>query len=218
MEDKRYELNDDEWDMIKNKPPSEHPKERKRGQLAKYDNRRIMNGILWIARTGAPWRVLPARYGKWQTVYAHFRLWKKRGVFGSVFAILRADANMENISIDSTSCKVHQSTNGGEKRRIRRLGYPGAAGPQRFIPWWMAWAIHWHFCSVLVMSTIPSMPYLCLARSATQTETSSATKPTERKRSGNTSSRKEPHTRSCPEVISMTPGRWIGTRTRSCIW
>ena len=115
MEDRRYELNDDEWDRIKNKLPLEHPKEGKRGRPAKYDNRRIMNGILWIARTGAPWRVLPERYGKWQAVYARFRLWKELGVFESVFAILCADADMENISIDSTSCKVHQSANGGEK-------------------------------------------------------------------------------------------------------
>ena len=44
--------------------PSEHPVEGKRGQPAKYDNRGIMNGILWIARNGAPWRELLERYGK----------------------------------------------------------------------------------------------------------------------------------------------------------
>lgn len=63
MEDRRDAQNDDEWDRIKNKLPSEHPKEGKRGQPAKNDNRRIMNGFLWIARTGAPWRVLPERMG-----------------------------------------------------------------------------------------------------------------------------------------------------------
>ena len=83
---------------------------------AKYDNRCIMNGILWIARTGAPWRTLPERYGKWQAVYARYRQWKQLEIFEAIFAALSADADMENLSIDSTSCKVHQSANGGEKR------------------------------------------------------------------------------------------------------
>lgn len=54
MEDIRYVLNDDELDRIKNKLSSEHPKEGKRGRPAKCDNRRIMNGILWIAGTRVP--------------------------------------------------------------------------------------------------------------------------------------------------------------------
>ena len=74
-----------------------------------------MNGILWIARTGAPWRTLLERYGKWQTVYARYRQWKQLGIFEAIFAVLSADVDMENISIDSTSCKVHQSANGGGK-------------------------------------------------------------------------------------------------------
>ena len=73
----------------------------------KDDNRSIMNGILWIARTGAPWRTLPERYGKWQADYARYRQWTQLGIFETIFAALRADADMENISIDSTSCKVH---------------------------------------------------------------------------------------------------------------
>ena len=116
METKRYELTDSEWKRIKDLLPPEHPKGGKRGRPAKYDNRCIMNGILWIARTGAPWRTLPERYGKWQTVYARYRQWKQLGIFEAIFAALSADADMENVSIDSTSCKVHQSANGGGKK------------------------------------------------------------------------------------------------------
>ena len=76
-----------------------------------------LNGMLWIARGGAPWRELPERYGPWQTVYSRFRKWKKLGVLEAIFQALTIDADFENISIDSTSCKVHQSANGGEKKR-----------------------------------------------------------------------------------------------------
>ena len=115
METTRYELTNSEWRRIRDLLPPEHAKEGKRGRPAKYDNRCIMNGILWIARTGAPWRTLPEQYGKWQAVYARYRQWKQQGIFKAIFAALSADADMENVSIDSTSCKVHQSANGGGK-------------------------------------------------------------------------------------------------------
>ena len=121
--------------------PPEHPKTGERGRPAKCDNRSVMNGILWITRGGAPWRELPERYGAWQTVYSRFRKWRDMGVFEAIFHALSIDADFENICIDSTSCKVHQSANGGEKRRIKRLAYPEEAEIQRFTLWWMAWAI-----------------------------------------------------------------------------
>lgn len=119
-----YEIKDNEWDRIKDMFPPEHPKSGKRGRPAKYDNRSIMNGILWIARTGSQWRELPERYGKWQAVYARYRLWRNKDLFASVFAELSADADMENLSMDSTSCKVHQSSNGGKKLKIKPLDAP----------------------------------------------------------------------------------------------
>ena len=109
MGTKRYELTDSEWLRIKDMLPPEHPKEGKRGRPAKCDK--------WIARGGAPWRELPERYGAWQTVYSRFRKWKELGVFEAIFQTLSIDADFENISIDSTSCKVHQSANGGKKIR-----------------------------------------------------------------------------------------------------
>ena len=115
MGTKRYELTDSEWFRIKDMLPLEHPPTGKRGRPAKYDNRSTMNGILWIARSGAPWRELPERYGAWQTVYSRFRKWKMMGVFKAVFHALAADADMENVMLDSASCKVHQSSNGGKK-------------------------------------------------------------------------------------------------------
>ena len=117
MGTKRYELTDSEWKRIKNLLPPGRPKGGKRGCPAKYDNRTALNGVLWIARGGAPWRELPERYGPWQTVYSRFRKWGEMGVFEAVFQALSIGADFENTSIDSTSCKVHQSANGGEKIR-----------------------------------------------------------------------------------------------------
>ena len=117
MNTHRYEIKDNEWNRIKAMFPPEHPKSGKRGRPAKYDNRSVMNGILWIARTGVQWRELPERYGKWQAVYARYRLWKQKDLFASIFAALSADADMEDLSMDSTSCKVHQSSNGGKNGR-----------------------------------------------------------------------------------------------------
>ena len=106
----RYELKDSEWNRIAEMLPKEHPPEGKRGRPTKYDNRTVMN-----ARSGAPWRELPERYGKWQAVYARFQKWNEQGIIESVFKALIKDADLENISIDSTSCKVHESANGGKK-------------------------------------------------------------------------------------------------------
>ena len=115
MSIRRYEITDAQWERMKDMLPTEHPKSGKRGRPSKIDNRSKLNGILWFAKSGAPWRELPERYGLWQTVYACFRKWKNLGVFEAIFHAMSGDADMENISIDSTSCKVHQSANGGGK-------------------------------------------------------------------------------------------------------
>ena len=88
MGTKRYELTDSEWKRIKNLLPPGHPKGGKRGRPAKYHNRTALNGVLWIARGGAPQRELPERYGPWQTVYSRFRKWREMGVFETVFQAL----------------------------------------------------------------------------------------------------------------------------------
>ena len=115
VNDYRFAIRDEDWERIKDMLPPEHPKEGKRGRPTKYDNRTILNGIVWMDRSGATWRDLPEIYGKWQAVYARFRLWKQNGVYEKVFALLTEDADMENISIDSTCIKVHESANGGKK-------------------------------------------------------------------------------------------------------
>ena len=75
----------------------------------------MLNGMLWIARSGAQWRELPEAYGPWQSVYARFAKCGMMAHWETVFHALSEDADMENLSIDSTSIKVHESANGGGK-------------------------------------------------------------------------------------------------------
>ena len=92
-------------------PPEETGK---RGRPRK-DDRTMLNGMLWIVRSGAQWRELPEAYGPWQSVYARFAKWRDDGTLEVVFHALSEDADMENLSVDSTCVKVHESANGGGK-------------------------------------------------------------------------------------------------------
>ena len=111
---KRYELTKEQWERIKRLLPAETAG--KRGRPRK-DNRMMLNVMLWIARSGVQWRELPEAYGPWQSVYARFAKWRDDGTLEMVFRELSADADMENLSIDSTCIKVHESANGGGKNR-----------------------------------------------------------------------------------------------------
>ena len=72
--------------------------------------RRVFNAILWILKSGARWRDLPARYGNWNSIYHKFRLWCKLSLFDRLLKFINGDAK-ETIflELDSTFCKVHQS-------------------------------------------------------------------------------------------------------------
>lgn len=109
---KRYELTKEQWERVKAILPPERTGQRGR---PRKDGRKMLNGMLWIARSGAQWRELPEVYGPWQSVYARFAKWRDDGTLEGVFRALSADADMENLSMDSTCIKVHESANGGGK-------------------------------------------------------------------------------------------------------
>src|SRR4051795_11168077 len=85
----RGELTDQEWEALEPLLPPEKP-ERGRPNV---DHRRIINGILWRERTGAPWRDLPERYGPWSTVYSRFWRWREAGVWDRIFAAVQQQAD-----------------------------------------------------------------------------------------------------------------------------
>lgn len=109
----RHEIKNSDWERIKDMLPPENTGE---GRPSK-SNRQMLNGMLWIAKTGSPWRDLPERFGPWQTVYSRFRLWSKNGLFQELFKHFSADADTQDLSIDSTSCKAHQHAAGAKKGR-----------------------------------------------------------------------------------------------------
>jgi transposase len=107
----RHEISDKDWERIKDLLPPENHGE---GRPSK-SNRIMLNGMLWIAKTGSPWRDLPERYGPWTTVYTRYNKWSKDGAFQELFSALTQDADMQDVSIDSTSCKAHQHAAGAKR-------------------------------------------------------------------------------------------------------
>ena len=84
------------------------------------DGRLFLEAVLWIARTGSPWRDLPPALGKWNTVFKRFRDWVKADVFQRIFDALSDEPDMEFAMIDGTTVKVHrhgQGAKGGLKAR-----------------------------------------------------------------------------------------------------
>ena len=78
------------------------------------DNRRSLEGILWIVRTGAPWRDLPDVFGNWFSVWKRFRRWALKGVFEKIFKALSGEPDMEYALIDGTIVKVHRHATGAK--------------------------------------------------------------------------------------------------------
>jgi transposase len=72
----RHELTDEQLAEL---PPHLPPQKPRTGRPAK-NHRTVVEGILWVLRSGAPWRDLPERYGSWRTVYSRFRRWQQAGV------------------------------------------------------------------------------------------------------------------------------------------
>lgn len=84
------------------------------------NNRMFLEAILWIARTGSPWRDLPSVFGKWNTVFRRYRDWVKADVFKRVFEAASDDPDMEYAMVDTMIVKVHrhgQGAKGGLKIR-----------------------------------------------------------------------------------------------------
>lgn len=118
---KRYELSDGQWEKVKDLLPG---RTETVGVTAK-DNRQFVNGVMWILRSGSPWRDLPERYGDWKNTHRRFTRWAVSGVWEKVFAVLIKDAKNEYLMIDSTIVRAHQHAAGSKKKTTRLWGAPG---------------------------------------------------------------------------------------------
>lgn len=95
--------------------------------------------ILWIAGNGSAWRDLPECFDPWKTVYSRFCKWREDGTLQLVFKTLNADADYENLSIDSTLIKAHQHSAGVKKgqpitKTTSTLGKAGAETQPKSMP------------------------------------------------------------------------------------
>jgi len=111
----RHELRDDQWRKIKDLLPG---KKGDPGVTAK-NNRRFVDAVLWIARTGAHWRELPQEFGKWNSVFQRYNRWSAKGVWESLFKALADDPDFEFVMMDATIIRAHQHS-AGAKGGIRR--------------------------------------------------------------------------------------------------
>ena len=77
------------------------------------NNRRFVEAVLWIARTGAPWRDLPAELGRWNSQFRRFSRWATRGVWERLFAAVADDPDFEYVILDATIVRAHRHSAGG---------------------------------------------------------------------------------------------------------
>jgi transposase len=108
----RYWLRDDQFDRIAALLPG---KKGDPGRTGK-NNRLFVEAVLWIARTGSPWRDLPAEFGLWNSVYQRFARCSRQGVWHRLFSELARDADFEEVFIDSTVVRAHQHAAGAAKK------------------------------------------------------------------------------------------------------
>jgi len=125
----RYDLTDFEWSVIEPLLPN-----KQRG-VPRVDDRRVLNGIFWVLRSGAPWADLPERYGPNTILANRFRRWTRAGVWDRIMDALTEAYDGDIQMIDGTSVRVHHSAATLKKAtRIVALDEAGAVLQQRHVP------------------------------------------------------------------------------------
>ena len=134
---RRHAISDESWERIKDLLPGQA---KDPGVTAK-DNRLFVDAVLWIARTGAPWRDLPERFGPWGSVWKRSDRWSAKGVWKRVFEALQ-DPDLEWIILDSTVVRAHQHAAGACKKGAptRPWAAPGADSAPSSTSSSMPWA------------------------------------------------------------------------------
>jgi transposase len=116
---RRHELSDEEWALVEPVLPVQ--RNGGRGRPPKT-NREMLNGMMWILRTGAPWRDLPERFGPWQSVYHYFNQWRKTGVFDRVLEALQIRLDEKGYidwdlwCVDGSSIRASRAAAGASKK------------------------------------------------------------------------------------------------------
>jgi transposase len=113
---RRYELRDEAYERIESLLPKQKPDGRW------VDHRIVLNGMFWILNSGAQWRDMPERYGKWETVYSRYRRWTREGLFDRILHRLHLELDDDGridwsvFDVDGTNVRAHQSAAGAAKK------------------------------------------------------------------------------------------------------
>ena len=117
----QYQLSASQWRQIEDFLPGRPGHV---GVTAK-DDRSFVNGVLWVLRSGAQWKDLPARFGNWRSVHKRFTRWARSGIWERIFLVLLEDKDNRHVMTDSTIVRVHQQAAAGKRgTRIRLWGAP----------------------------------------------------------------------------------------------
>ena len=100
-----------------------------------HDNRRFINAVMWILRTGAPWRDLPSSYGDWKNTQRRFCRWRDKGVWERLLETLIVEPDFEWLMIDATHCKVHPHAAGARGGNEGMAITKGGSTPRYIWPW-----------------------------------------------------------------------------------
>ncbi len=117
-------LTDERWALIASRVPGKEGDPGCRGR----DNRLFIESVLWIVRTGAPWRNLPPHFGKWYTAYTRFRRWGKKHVWSEIFALLAQDDACEYFFEDGV---IRHAPLRAVAAKEAAVSLPAAASEQR---------------------------------------------------------------------------------------
>ena len=125
----RFDLSDEEWAAIVPSLPKNVRGPRRQ------DDRRVLNGIFYILRTGAPWRDLPERYGPRTTVYNRYVRWGERGVWKGIFDALAEEVEDSLLFIDASIVKAHRAASGSKRGNWQKVLNAHAAVAQAKFTW-----------------------------------------------------------------------------------
>lgn len=104
---RRHELTEEPWFKIESLLPESL------GRPSKLGNRNFVNAVIWVAKTGAPWRDLPERFGSWHTLYNRCSNWAKRSVWQDIFEAAAINDEDAGAILDASIVRAHQDASGG---------------------------------------------------------------------------------------------------------
>ena len=124
-------MSDEQWEKIKGGLPG---KPGDWGGVA-VDNRLFVDAVLWVMRTGAPWRDLPPDYGDWKNTHKRFSRWKESGVWEGLLRALIEEPDMEWLMVDASHVKAHPHAAGARGGNEDMERTKGGSTQKHTWPW-----------------------------------------------------------------------------------